>query len=136
MPETMPPVEAFHNGFYYFIRALSILAEDPETQCKLMGDCNVAWELHRDVGDGEYLANNAEGQLFREERDAILALMHLLEEVPVSELPAGDGRNQNLTAMMHPAWRPLRVQAASLLEVLKPAITRNKNHFDLQGTID
>ena len=76
----VPPLEAFHNGYYWFIEAVTILQADAETQCQRMGDYNVALELKEDVGAGKYLAKS---ELFCDrERAAILALVESLEAVP------------------------------------------------------
>ena len=49
--------EEFHNSYYYYVKALGMLAETAENQCQLMGDYNVAWELKEDVAAGKYLVN-------------------------------------------------------------------------------
>jgi|SRR5690242_9722498 hypothetical protein len=135
MPEAISSIDAFHNSFYHFVEALEILAKDAGAQCEAMGDYNVAWELYHDIGAGEYLASSPQGQLSAQEASAILTLMPLLKDVPASELPGGAGREQNLPAMQHPSWRPLRTQAASVLTFLGPAIARNKRFFEPQGSV-
>jgi hypothetical protein len=95
-----------------------------------MGDYNVAWELHDDVSAGEHLAKSNFGQLSPAEVTAINSFMLVLQSVPVSELPAGSGRNANLAAMQHASWGPLRTQAANLLVLLGPAAQRNASYFE------
>jgi len=115
-------VEATHNAFYYFLRAVDILKEEPERQCQLMGDYNTAWELQSDIGAGRYLLGK--GILDREDEDAIAALADAVDTVPINTLPGGTGRERNLSAMQHAAWVPLRKQAAQLQTRLKPAAAR------------
>src|SRR6059058_4613943 len=96
-PEPIDAEEAFHNGFYYFLRALEALSLDADAQCEAMGDCNVAWELKDDVMAGRYLVGS--GFFSPSEEQCIEALLQALEPVPVNDMPAGDGRAQNLAAM-------------------------------------
>jgi hypothetical protein len=114
--------EEFENGYYYFVRALEVLAEDAPTQCQRMGNYNVAWELKDDVSGGAYLLNySSSARLSAEQRRGISDLVAALEGVPSTELPAGPRAQDNLAAMNHPCWEPLRLQAAQLLKLLAPA---------------
>jgi hypothetical protein len=122
-------VEATHNAFYYFLRAVDILKEEPERQCQLMGDYNTAWELQSDIGAGRYLIGK--GILDRGDEDAIAALADAVGAVPTNTLPAGPGRERNLAAMQHAAWVPLRKQAAQLRTCLQPAAARTYAYLNM-----
>lgn len=41
----MSPEEEFANSYYYFVEALKVLAADADSQCDVMGNYNVAWEV-------------------------------------------------------------------------------------------
>jgi hypothetical protein len=110
--------DEFESGYYYFVRALAVLSKDAPAQCETMGNYNVAWELKDDVSRGAYLLNNpSSARLTPEQKRGILDLVAALESVP-SNLPAGPDPEDNLVAMTHPSWEPLRKQAALLLDVL------------------
>ena len=49
------PLEAAYNALQHFLRALDVLKEPPEAQCRLMGDYNTAWELTEDITAGRHL---------------------------------------------------------------------------------
>jgi hypothetical protein len=123
--EDLTPLEVFHNGYYYFIQAVEILASDPETQCARGSDYNVAGELILDVSAGRHLANSELPILTAAQQVGILTLVSALEGVPVATLPSGTGREANLVAMQHRAWIPLRSQAAELLISLCSATEQN-----------
>lgn len=112
----------FENSYYYFVRALQVLAQDAPTQCETMGNYNVAWELKDDLLRGAHLLNYASsGRLTLEQKRGILDLVAALEGVPSAELPAGPDPKDNLAAMNHPSWEPLRKQATQLLDLLASA---------------
>lgn len=114
--------EEFENTYYYFVRALQILAQDAPTQCETMGNYNVAWELKDDLSRGAWVVNyQSSARLPAEQKRGILDLMAALEGVPTTELPAGPDPRDNLAAMNHLCWGPLRKQASQLLELLAPA---------------
>ena len=114
--------EAFENGYYYFIQALEILAQDASAQCENSGNYNVAWELKDDVSAGAYLLNSpSSSRLTAEQKRGILDLISELESVPSTELPAGPNPQDNLAAMNHPSWKPLRKHASQLLKLLAQA---------------
>jgi hypothetical protein len=126
-------VEATHNAFYYFLRAVDVLKEEPERQCQLMGDYNTAWELQSDIGAGRYLIGK--GILDRGDEDAIAALTDAVGAVPTATLPAGSGRERNLAAMQHGSWVPLRKQAAQLRARLQPAAARTYAYLNMPADL-
>lgn len=126
--EPLDAEEAFHNGFYYFLRAAETLSLDADSQCKEMGDSNVAWELKDDVMAGRYLLGA--GFLPRAQEQSIEALLQALKPVPVNDMPTGDGRAPNLAAMSHPAWGPLRILAKNSCEQLAAFAKINRTYFE------
>lgn len=124
---SMKMEEARHNAYFYFVQAVATLAAEPEMQCELMGDYNVAWEIKDDVGAGRFLADW--GLLSGHQREAILSLVEALDSVPADALDGGQGREVNLLAMRNVAWGPLRSQATEVLAVLDPLTKVNTDYF-------
>jgi len=120
----------FHSSYRVFAEALEMLAGEPEQQCEAMGDFNVAWELKDDVQAGKYLIG--QGRLDAAQEAWISTVVCALEAVPADTLPAGAGRELNLTAMRHPSWVPIRVLAASALDALSAATAGNARNLGLQ----
>jgi hypothetical protein len=129
--EDISEEEAFANAFFYFIKALRILAADADTQCKRMGNYNVAWELKDDVSAGAYLLSLPGGTLTQEEKDGIAAMVAALNGLPASLLVAATTEATNKKAMEDPSWAPLRARASELLKVL--AVTTARNEAFLAG---
>jgi hypothetical protein len=125
-------LEATHNAFHYFLLALDILKEQPETQCRLMGDYNTAWELQSDIAAGRYLLGKT--ILDKGDEDAIAALVEAIGDLPADILQAVSGRERNLAAMRHTAWAPLREQAAELRARLQPAATRTAMYLGMHAS--
>jgi hypothetical protein len=59
LPDSMDAEETFHHVFFYFIGTLRILAMEPELQCEVQGNYNVAFELQQDTHSGRYLIDKA-----------------------------------------------------------------------------
>jgi hypothetical protein len=118
--------EGFAHAFFYFIKALKILAADADTQCKRMGNYNVAWELKDDVSAGAYLLSLPGGMLTQEEKDGIAAMLAALSGLPASLLVAATTEAANKKAMNDLSWAPLRARASELLKVLAVATARNE----------
>jgi hypothetical protein len=118
--------EGFAHAFFYFIKALKILAADADTQCKRMGNHNVAWELKDDVSAGAYLLSLPGGALTQEEKDRIAALVAASNDLPPSLLVAATTEAANKKAMNDPSWAPLRASASELLKVLAVAAVQNE----------
>ncbi|MGR4869681.1 hypothetical protein ACIPRI_12535 [Variovorax sp. LARHSF232] len=121
--------EEFHSAYRVFIDALRMLGSTAAEQCESMGDFNVAWELKDDAKAGKYLVGR--GYLNAEQEAWLCALAGALDAVPAQVLPAGTGRANNLAAMSHPSWIPLRVMASHALEALAPFTTENSKFLGL-----
>ena len=122
--------DGFDSAYRVFAEALAMLASSPEDQCEAMGDFNVAWELKDDVQAGRYLVDS--GHLSAEQQAWILALVSALDAVPAATLPAGAGRDQNLDAMRHPSWIPLRVFASEVRNALASKRAANAIALDVK----
>jgi hypothetical protein len=129
LPPQVEDDEAFYNAFRVYFMTVEILAAQPDEQCSLMGDYNVAWELKDDAQAGLYLLKR--GYLSEGEEEAVTRLSLTLNEVDTQSLPAGPGRAVNLQAMQHPTWMPVRAVAAET--ILKLAAARERNAKLLGG---
>lgn len=129
MDETISYEESYHNSYYYFIRAIKILAESPEKQCELVGNYNVAWELKDEVSSGSYLIENPASTLTSTQKLAIQQLIDELKKIPATVLREATNHENNLIAMQDPLWKPLRKQAAILLRTLESATKNNEQYF-------
>ena len=78
-PDIVDDEDAFHSCFRVYLNALEMLASSPEEQCRLMGNCNVAWELKEDVQAGKFLVGR--GFLKPQEEAWICALCGALDPV-------------------------------------------------------
>jgi hypothetical protein len=126
--EPMDAEETYQHIFFYFIQALGILAMDPKPQCEAEGNFNVAQELKNEILSGRYVIGR--GKLSESEETAIATLAAAVAAVPDSALTFANGHAPNLKTMSHPAWMPIRAQAASLLGLLDSRIVENKAYFD------
>ena len=127
----VPEPELFENLYFHFVAKLRILTKSAPEQCELMGNYNTAWELKADVSGGAYLLNCPSGARFTDwQRQEMLDLFAALEAVPSTELPAGDDFNDNLAAMRHPTWEPLRRKSKVLLRLLEPVTEANEKYFE------
>lgn len=122
----MDAEEKYQNIFFYFIKALRVLAVDPEPQCEAEGNFNVAQELQYEILSGRYVIGK--GKLNESEEVAIATLASAVAGVPDSALTFAEGHLPNVRNMMHPAWTPIRAQAASLLAILSSRITENDGY--------
>jgi hypothetical protein len=125
--ETMDDEEKYHHIFFYFIKALEILAMDAKRQCEAEGNFNVAQELKYEILSGRYVIGK--GKLSESEETAIAALASAIASVPDSALKFAEGHAPNVRNMMHPAWTPIRARAASLLTLLNSRIVENCAFF-------
>ena len=133
----MPSIEAdlindeeeFHSSYRIYLSALEMLAETPESQCQLMGNYNVAWELKEDVAAGKYLVNR--GYLSASQEAWVVAMSAVLEAVNTLVLPAGASKEVNLLAMQDPNWEPLRFLAAQVVRQLAPFTESNSSYLRL-----
>jgi len=130
--EKMSEREAFEHAYYYFLQALELLASDPETQCEKGGNYNIAWELKHDISAGSYIFN-LPGRLSEEQKKEILELVAALDTIPSEVLYSATSAADNLRAMNHPCWVPLRERALSLIKLLEPATKKNEEFFKPGG---
>jgi hypothetical protein len=125
-PEDEPtPEEVFFVGFRVFQMSVEFAALPPVEQCQAMGSFNTAWELREDLLDGKHLLG--QGRLTSEQEASIRALLAVVEQV--QSLPGGVGLEQNLSAMQHPSWEPVRTAAARTLSQLAPVVAANPEHL-------
>jgi hypothetical protein len=124
----------FENTFFYFVKALKVLAMDADQQCQWMGNYNVAWELQQDVAEGGLNSVALESSHLTEaQANEVIRLARALEELPDEAIsPKGfltTNYEGSIVAMNHLSWVPLRRQATELLKLLEPAIERNALYF-------
>lgn len=134
MAEELSEEEWLENEFFYFLKALQILAMDAEEQCEWMGNYNVAWELQEDVSAPIPPMIDSPFSYFTEAQSVALArlaeaLKSLPEEAIVVEGLPTTSHEGSIAAMRHPSWEPLRAYARELLHLLEPAIQRNAAYF-------
>ncbi|WP_175002922.1 hypothetical protein [Burkholderia lata] len=122
----MSPEEEFANSYYYFVEALKILAADADSQCDVMGNYNVAWELKYNVSAGLCMLTLPSRELTKQQRDGIAQIVAALDEIPASVLGGGTAASINKRSMHHPCWMPLRTHAADLLTLLSGVTSRNE----------
>ena len=129
--------EVFENTFFYFVKALRVLSSDAATQCKEMESYNTPWEIQRDTTSGGLGSLRLSARyLCWEQAEKIVDLVAALRRLPKEALSVPHmkmtGDAGCITAMSHPAWEPLRKEAAQLLVLLEPAIKRNEAYFQNQ----
>jgi hypothetical protein len=128
--------EVFENTFFYFVKALRVLSSDAATQCRDMGNYNTPWEIQRDTTSGGLGSLRLSAPyLSWEQAEKIVDLVAALRRLPKEALsvPVPNmnmiGHVGCITAMSHPAWEPIRKEAAELLVLLEPGIKRNEAYF-------
>lgn len=109
--------ESYRLAYNAFLKAVRLLGQDPSTQCRVIGDFNVAWELKCDGTAGEQLLGHPAMQ--REIRAAIRELLARLHEVPDSVLGATGSPSENLVAMNHESWVSVRRAASEVLSAAR-----------------
>lgn len=134
MNDEISDSDYFENTFFYFVKALQVLALDADMQCQRMGNYNVAWELQQDVAQGGLdSARSPSSHLTARQADEAIRLARALEELPGEAIsPKGfltTNHEGSIAAMNHLSWVPLRRQATELLKLLEPAIERNALYF-------
>jgi len=125
--EKLSEKEAFANAYYYFVRALEVLAADAATQCDSMGNFNVAWEIKDDVVRGAGVINMPNNGLSLEEKGAIAGIVAALNKLPSSVFVTATTRTDNMIAMKHPDWITIRNAASNLLRLLDRTTRRNQD---------
>ena len=103
--------DAYESQFLSFLEAVRILEQPAALQCERMGNYNVAWELKDDLGVGEYILNEPACSLTEGQALAVSQLIESLVKLPKSILVSATTPEENLRAMSHSAWVPLRRQA-------------------------
>lgn len=134
MTEGMSDEEWFEHELFYFLKALRVLEMNPEDQCEVMGNFNVAFEIQLDVSGPAVAMAASPISYFTEAQAAeLLRLADALKTLPEEAIfPKGlnvRSHEGSITAMNHPSWAPLRIQARDLLKVLESAIQRNVAYF-------
>lgn len=129
--------DEFENCFLHFVDALRVLSHGALEQCEEMSNYNTPWEIQRDISGGGLGSLRLSAQyLTWDQAEKILDLVAALRRLP-HEAIAVPHMNMTshagcVTAMNHPAWEPLRKEAAQLLQLLEPAIQRNDAYFHNQ----
>ena len=126
--EKLSEREAFEHAYFNFLQTLEVLASDPKTQCEKGGNYNVAWELKNDISAGAYIFRLPE-RLSEEQKKAILELVAALDAIPSEVLRSATNAADNLRAMNHHCWDPLRERARKLMSMLEPATRKNVEFF-------
>ena len=129
MDNSISKEEAFQTSYRAFINAVEILSQSPETQCNLLGNYNVAWELKDEIISGKYLYENPESNITEEQIFSIRQLVEEIRKIPESVLVEAKTKSKNLISMNHPCWKPLRKHAALLIRSLKSVTERNEAYF-------
>lgn len=127
--------ESFENVFYYFLTTLRGLVSDAVSQCNAMGNHNTPWEIQRDMVSGGLGSLRLSARtLSWEQAEKILDIVAAVRRLPREAIAVP---NMSMTshvgcvaAMSHPAWEPLRSEAAALLVLLEPAIQANTAYIN------
>jgi hypothetical protein len=128
MNDKISEEEVFANAYHYFVEALKVLAADADTQCEYMSNYNVAWQLKDDVSRSAGILKLPGAQvLTQEEREGIVAMVEVLNELPSLVLDVATTEEANRKAMTDPCWTPLRARAADLLSLLAATTRRNED---------
>lgn len=108
--------EKYETTYHYFVKALRVMAADARTQCKLMGNINVAWELQHDVTDGgTALLNLPVGNLTELQKEYVRKFIAQVNNLPKAILVAASSAIANEKAMNDPSWAQLREDASRLI---------------------
>lgn len=120
----LPPLEAFHNTFFYFVEGVNVLASDAVEQRRAIGGPHAAWELQSDVRDsGEAVLRCAGSFLTEAGRSEIASLLNKIANLSIDALRSSDD------ALDHQDWEHLRSEARHLLEHLARPIADNLAFF-------
>jgi len=129
--------EDFENAFRVFISSLQVLSHDAVAQCEEMGNYNTPREIQFDVAEGGlalprspacYLTHEQTGKI----GELAAALKTLPKEAIATPYLKTTSHSGCITAMNHPAWAPIRRDAARLLQMLEPTAKRNEAYFHSQ----
>lgn len=116
--------EVFHNTFYYFVKALKVMAMDASSQIQEIETPNLAWEIQHDVLElGMGVKNAASTFMSEDEKEAVGRLLTASTNLSHQALQLGED------AVRHQDWELLRTEAGRLITALQPAIQRNLQFF-------
>jgi hypothetical protein len=126
--------EIFENSLNVYIFSVQVLSHDAATQCEETGNYNTPREIQHDVERvGVSLLGSSACCFTRGQREKITALSASLGALPPEAIEVPHMKMSSpigcITAMNHPAWEPLRQEARQLLQLLEPAIRKNKAYF-------
>lgn len=120
--------EAFHNCFFYFVKALGVMSLEPAAQYETMGKFNVAWEIQHDVLDAGISLQSWPGlYLGKAEKDEIARFVVSVKALPQAALMSTED------AVHHPNWTSLRVGAARLIQLLELPVKNNLEFFQIKS---
>ena len=122
-------LEAFHNSYRYYTKAVGALAMEPGDACEDYDCYNVAAELQLDCAAGVYLLNNPACTFTDQQREGVASLAKHLESLPAEVTHFTDIKPESLRRMQHPAWVPIRMEARSLLQTLHSATVATAQYF-------
>lgn len=135
--EEMDARDEFENCFLHFVDALRVLSHDAAAQCEEMGNYNTPWEIQRDItGRGLGSLRLSALYLTWDQAEKILDLVAAVRRLPYEAIAVPHMEMTShvgcITAMNHPAWEPVRKEAAQLLQLLEPAIQGNQAYLQNQ----
>ena len=119
------------NFYFYFVKTPSILAESPAEQCAAMDYYNVAWELHSDGLDVDYLIPQEVIKFTEDQIEGMKELSSALHAISDEALKGGRTREEHLKAMSNPGWRLVRVIAKKLIVTLTPRTIENRKFLNI-----
>jgi hypothetical protein len=108
----------FGTAIYYLAQAVEIATQDPERQCELMGDYNVAWELKDELSSIDFIITEYEESFSDSQIVEMKKLSDLAASIPDSVCEESKTRTANLESMSDPHWVPVRSQATLLQPIL------------------
>ena len=134
MIEGLGDEDGLQSGFFNFIEALCTLKSTAEEQAARMPEGLIPWDVKDDALAGLFLRNHPTLSFSLPLIEMMNKLVTELDRLPDAALyPERPFTKEScLAAMKHPAWTPLRLQAAFLLQELKPAIQSNRKALNLE----
>jgi hypothetical protein len=117
--------DAYANAYLHFHKVLTVLSEDAEVQCQIVGYFNVAWEIKDDaLSNGHAVLNTVDAQLSEQQKARISQLLENVADIPDTVVNVPNLREAHLRAMSDPCWIPIRAQAKQLIAVLSTETDR------------
>jgi Asp-tRNA(Asn)/Glu-tRNA(Gln) amidotransferase C subunit len=122
--------ETFEQELNLFIGFLEVMAMEPVEQCEVWGNYNVAWELVTDLKNKGLIISTYECSYLTEyQKEEVKNFINSLSSVPETFLIQATTATENIKAMCHPVWEPIRKDAAKLIKILQSAVVRNNEYF-------